>query len=88
MFFFHLKGIKNQNKATNKGKKMPQLAGPNNGFYGKKHTDEYKENARKRLQGKTPPWGSKKLLCQHCNRQLDLGNYKQYHGDKCKLKYQ
>lgn len=82
------KGIKNPNKATNKGKKMPQLAGPNNGFYGKKHTDECRENARKRLQGKIPPWGSKKLLCEHCNRYLDLGNYKRYHGDNCKSKHQ
>ncbi len=26
----------------------------------------------------------KKKNCKHCNRDIDPGNYSQYHGDKCK----
>lgn len=27
-----------------------------------------------------------KKECPYCHRMLDPGNYKQYHGNKCKLK--
>jgi hypothetical protein len=74
------------NKTTNKGKTLPQLSGKNNGFYGKTHSAENKENAKLRLQGKPPPWGKQYTTCEHCKRQFDLGNFSRYHGDKCKLK--
>ena len=28
----------------------------------------------------------KKVVCEYCNRVFNLGNYKNWHGDKCKLK--
>lgn len=76
------------NKTTNKGKKMPQLSGENNGFYGKTHSLENREKARTRLQGKPTPWSAQKMQCVYCNRIFDLGNFNRYHGDKCKLKNQ
>lgn len=79
------KGL-SRNKTTNKGKKMPQLAGKNNGFYGKTHSLENREKTRLRLQGKVPPWSNQKMQCMHCSRVFDLGNFNRYHGDKCKLK--
>lgn len=27
---------------------------------------------------------TKKILCKHCDRKIDPGNYRQFHGDKCK----
>jgi len=79
------KGVSRPNRATNKGKKMPQLSGSNNGFYGKTHSDETKENAKLRLQGKLPPWSKKYATCEHCGKQMDLGNFSRYHGKKCRL---
>jgi len=29
---------------------------------------------------------SKKIICEHCNREIPYRNYYQWHGDKCKLK--
>lgn len=50
------------------------------GFTGKKCTDQHKEKiSNKRM---TQP----KIVCEHCNKEVDLGNYKGYHGDKCKVK--
>lgn len=28
---------------------------------------------------------TKKLTCTHCNKSIDPGNYKQFHGDNCKI---
>ena len=36
----------------------------------------------KKLKGRILP----KQECPHCNRAFDPGNYKQHHGDNCKLK--
>ena len=42
-------------------------------------TNKRKENIRKsRLN-------TKKLECPHCNKEYDPGNFKRFHGDKCKL---
>ena len=72
------------NVPWNKGKLCPQLSGTNNGFYGKTHSTEYCENLANQKRGKTTYWDGKKKVCSHCNRELDLGNYARYHGDKCK----
>jgi hypothetical protein len=74
------------NKTTNKGKKMPQLSGANNGFYGKTHSVETVEKIKTRLKGKPTPWAQKYLICTHCGKKMDLGNFTRYHGDRCKLK--
>lgn len=79
-------GMKNSTPSPFKGKKRPELAGENNGFFGKKHTKELIERRRNEMLGTKPVWADRKLTCPHCNRELDLGNYKRYHGDKCKLK--
>jgi hypothetical protein len=79
------KGV-SRNKTTNKGKKMPQLSGSNNGFFGKVHSTENREKARLRLTGKAPPWYKKTMLCEYCGKEMDLGNFTRYHGPKCKLK--
>ncbi len=42
-------------------------------------TDERKENIRKSRMK------TEKLECPHCNKKTDPGNYKQWHGSKCKL---
>jgi hypothetical protein len=51
----------------------------NNPFKGKKHTEEVK----KVMMDKHP--SKIKKVCEHCNRELDLPNYKRYHGDKCTI---
>lgn len=52
----------------------------NNPFKGKKHTEETKQIIKDKHPSKI------KMSCEYCNRELDLPNYKRYHGDKCKLK--
>ena len=52
----------------------------NNPFKGKKHTEETKQIIKDKHPSKI------KISCEYCNRELDLPNYKLYHGDKCKLK--
>ncbi len=44
---------------------------------------------KKRVDNGTHPFSEKnkrKIECPHCKRILDIGNYNQWHGDKCKLK--
>lgn len=77
-----------RNKTTNKGKKILKLTGASNGFYGKTHSDEFKEQERQKRLNKPAPWANKKKTCPHCLREIDLGNYKKYHGDNCKLNQQ
>ena len=72
----------------NKDKKCPQLTGDKNGFYGKTHSKEFIEKLTIEKKGIKPPWAGKRKLCCHCDREFDLGNYLQYHGDKCKKRIQ
>ncbi len=51
----------------------------NNPFKGKKHTDETKQIIKDKHPSKI------KKVCEHCNREVDLPNYKRYHGDKCTI---
>lgn len=41
-------------------------------------------NYRHPNKGKPKP----KKECEHCHRLIDNGNYKKYHGEKCKMKYE
>lgn len=69
-----------------KGKKNPNLTGEKNGFFGKTHSEEFKQKLSDERKGQKPPWYGKKILCQHCNREFDTGNYSRYHGDKCRYR--
>jgi len=51
----------------------------NNPFKGKKHTKESLDKMKDKHPSKI------KKVCEHCNRELDLPNYKRYHGDKCTI---
>jgi hypothetical protein len=79
-------GIKKSEPSPLKGRPRPDLAGVNNGFYGKKHSEEFIKKRKQELSGKPAPWANHKIVCPHCNRLFDLGNFKKNHGDKCKLK--
>lgn len=54
---------------------------PNQGSTGKKWTEEEKQKMSDAKKGIILP----KIECIYCKRMLDPGNYKQYHGEKCKL---
>lgn len=79
-------GIKRDFPSPFKGKRRPELAGENNGFYGKQHSEETKARLREINKGRLPVWTNKKKTCEHCGKTLDLGNYAQHHGDKCRFK--
>lgn len=52
--------------------------GEQNGFYGKTHSVEQRK--RKSAEKLAAP----KLVCYHCERELDAMNYYRWHGDNCK----
>ena len=71
-------GAKNR-KYTDEGrKKRKEWMLKNNPFRGKKHTEEKKQLILDKHPSKI------KVTCEHCNKNLDLPNYKRYHGEKCK----
>jgi hypothetical protein len=71
-------GAKNR-KYTNEGrKKRKEWMLENNPFRGKKHTEETKQIILDKHPSKI------KVTCEYCNKNLDLPNYKRYHGEKCK----
>ena len=53
-------------------------SGEKNGFYGKTHTEEYREIKRQEKLN-TP-----RHTCPHCSKIVDSMNYARWHGDKCK----
>ena len=55
-----------------------KIAGKNNFFYGKKHSDEVKEMCR---QGAL---NQPLKTCEHCGKTLRSAHYGRYHGSKCK----
>jgi len=61
-----------------------KLIGDKNPFYGKHHSQETKQKLRNFKLGKT--WIKPAILCSYCNKTVDNGNFKRWHGDKCKLK--
>ena len=70
------KEIKEKLSKAGKGKKW---TAPSK-LIGTKHSKETIEKQRTAAKNRI------KTQCPHCNRMLDPGNYKQFHGDKCKLK--
>jgi len=42
-----------------------------------------RKNAKERLENGTHPSQIKKT-CPHCGKEIDIGNYKRWHGDRCK----
>jgi hypothetical protein len=54
---------------------------------GRIQSAETKAKRRKALKGKVP-WNKgielPKHQCPHCKKEMDAGNYKQWHGDNCK----
>jgi hypothetical protein len=54
------------------------VSGDKNPFYGKKHTQETLQIIKDKHPSKI------KVTCEHCYKELDLPNYKRYHGEKCK----
>lgn len=61
-------------------KEKVKHTGKNNGFYGKKHTEEQRQ--KKRKEKLTQP----KKICYYCKKAVDAMNYGRWHGDRCKLK--
>jgi len=64
---------------------------------GKSHTKEHRKNHLESLLKKFsdpnyihPNKGKpkKKISCPHCNKNIDPGNFKRYHGDNCKMNYE
>jgi hypothetical protein len=82
---------------TLKGKRT----GKDNPFYGKTHTDEFKQNlSTKWSGGNNPFYGSsrkgilnpfygkhpQKYKCVHCAKEVSQGNLTRWHNDNCKQK--
>lgn len=76
-------------------------AGKNNPFYGKEHTQEFKDQLTEKWSGKNNPfYGSsrkgsdnpfygkhpQKYKCPHCGTEASKGNLTKWHNDNCKQK--
>jgi len=67
-----IRSLAHQQNLAKSNKERPAMLG-------KQHTTEAKKKmSESRLN--TP-----KINCIHCNRDIDPGNYKKYHGNRCKL---
>lgn len=60
-----------------------KLVGEKNPMYGKSHSDEVKKILSENLRNNPIP--KTYLECKFCLRIVDAGNYKRWHGNKCKL---
>jgi hypothetical protein len=80
-------GTKRNKQSPLKGCKRPELTGEKNGFYGKHHTPETIARIKEKNKDRIPAWIGTKLECPYCNRILDPGNYKQFHGENCRVKF-
>lgn len=79
-------------KQTENQKKLVREA-----LIGKKKSEDHKKNQYESLM-KTlndpnyvhPNSGKpkSKIKCHHCSREIDPGNFKRYHGDRCKMKFE
>lgn len=57
--------------------------GEANGFYNKSHSPQTLTHLREKQQANRK---NNRVICEHCNKDLDKANYSRHHGDKCKLK--
>lgn len=55
------------------------VVGKNNPMYGKEHSFDTKEKIRKAALSKD------KVKCEYCGTLSNIGNYKRWHGENCKL---
>lgn len=71
------------------GLRYKQKDTSNHGNRNKVRTQDFKDNLSRLHEGK-PAWNkgrcSVKTECMYCKRFIDPGNFKRYHGEKCKLK--
>ena len=60
-----------------------------NGMYGKKHTDEWRQNHSECMKKNKNSTNAmiKKTFCIYCGFFTTLGNISRYHNEKCKNKY-
>lgn len=56
------------------------VTGEKNGFFGKHHSPEQREKKRQEKLA------SPKQKCYYCNKEVDLMNFRRWHGDNCKYK--
>lgn len=76
-------------------------AGKDNPFYGRQHTQEFKDQLSEKWSGKNNPfYGSsrkgelnpfygkhpQKYKCPHCSKEASKGNLTKWHNDNCKQK--
>ena len=81
-----------KNRGSNRGEGNPMfgLTGENCPNFGKTvtHTEETKQKIREAKIGKTT-WmkgkKAKRVICEHCGKDVAANIYAQRHGDKCKL---
>jgi hypothetical protein len=70
------------------GRKRPDFGknqiGEKNPMFGKHLSKNAKEKLSKFWTGK--PRIFKQIVCEYCNKTSNPGNYKQWHGENCKLK--
>lgn len=60
-------------------KNRKNRSGKNSSWFGREHTDETKEKIRQQILN-MPLY-----TCEHCEKSTTKGNYKRWHGDRCKL---
>ena len=56
-------------------------------MWGKHRTGQWKKNQSERMSGENNPMFGKKVkrvTCEHCNKEVAINGYAQWHGDKCK----
>lgn len=64
-----------------KAKQSANNSGKGNPMYGKHHNPETIDLISRRIRESTLI----KILCEHCGKAIDKGNYTRWHGDNCKL---
>ena len=63
-----------------KQKMSESKKGKNNNRYGVKLSDETKAKISAKAKGRK----AKRVICEHCNKDIAINIYKQFHGDNCK----
>jgi uncharacterized CHY-type Zn-finger protein len=70
-------------KIKNRNMKILQNR-PSTPAWNKGKVNVYSEEALRKMSMKRK--SAEKILCPHCNREIDYRNFSNWHGDKCKLK--
>jgi len=76
---------------SGKGNSMYGKYGKNNPNFGSKRTEETKQKMRGRIKSeeelnKIREANRKTKKCPYCGKEVNLRNYKRWHGDKCKMR--